>query len=805
MGNDEEGRRGSTLILVVVLGALLGLLAFGVAGVAETGGRGETHRRDASSLLYACEGAAELLRLEVVQHLERSGKPSGSWLGQVRADFSAPPGTSGVPGSPSAGSRTYASFPDVHAWIDRVADATEGQWLEVVGATLPAVGETSGDTRAAQSVRLRVNVGQPSIFDLAMLTETTNCMFCHLKIRGDVGSIAFFRPGWGKENQSGHPAIPSFTDGSRGSGAGSSIVGDVYIGTMGSRVSYGGQTHILKGPSDDADSRWQDNVLQSTARVNGVDVFDPTTYDAADPTTWQPGQLLSDYTGSKLPADTIGDDGVSDFPSFDPTDAMARAQAGGGSVWAGSATNDASDGSGVWVVPVGSAWSTGKVTPSDQSAFTSTGSVIDGNLVLIGTADNPIKLTGDVFVKGDVVIKGVVEGQGAIYAGRNIYVTGDITYKNLPATWPLENDAEAQAAVQAGGADELRLAARSNIVIGDWTYLDDAGEVQRLRDRQGEDYMNAQFALNDTVRYYDVDANGVSHELTHDPAQDKFFDDLGQEVTAERVLTVDATSEVSWNDEGFMPINQTRYDSIMAPGVVSADDTFEPWLTQGEYRELLGAETYDAMTWRVPGIPQTEAALREYEYGEGWMSSDAAGLKEPGAGAGVNRFDADALGPGLGMYMKAPWPGANGAATARVMETGGVTWDTQVTHIDAFLYANKRIAGKVDVGSLTVNGGMAARELGVLAPGISSIIESGAGSRAFPSRQGDAIPAAVTSYYAAPGDNAYGQTKRETYLWYDYRLRNGGFGFNLISAAGDMIFYSRGGATAPDPAKFQAR
>lgn len=799
---EKKDRRGSTLILVIVLGTLVGFLAFSLAGVAHSGGRAETHRRDTSDLRYRCEAVAELLRLEVVHHLDASGQPAGYWLGQLRADFASPPGTSGVPGSPSQGARTYASYPDVRAWIDRAAEPGQGLWIELVGATLDSVGSTAADHRAPQSVRLRVNVGQSSIFDLAMLTETTNCMFCHLRINGDVGSIAFFRPGWGKENQAGHPDLPAFNDGSRGSGSGSSIVGNVYIGNMGSKVTYGGQTHVLKGASDDADSDWRDNVLQNGAKVNGMDVFDPAGHDPNDTSTWRPGQLFEDYTGPKLPGDTIGDDGVSDFPSFDPADAMKRARAGGGSIWAGAAANDASDGSGTWVVPIGGDWSKDKVTP-ERAAFTSP--VIEGNLVLVGTKDNPIKLDGDVYVTGDVVIKGVVEGQGAIYSGRNVYVAGDITYKNVPQDWPLKNDAQAVQAVQQGGADELRIAARSNVVIGDWTYQGDDGQVQRLRDRQGQDYMSVQFALDDTVRHYALDQNGVSHELTFDSQRGKYLDDLGQEVPADRVHTVDSSRQASWQDKGYVPVAQDRYDAVMAPGVVKDDDTFDPWLSQTEFRQLLGTQQYDAMTWRMPGIDARDTAQLEYEYGPGWTGSDASGQKLPAPGKGVNRFDADALGADKGMYVKAPWPDGRGAAVARVMETGGVRWDTQVTHIDAFLYANKRIAGKVDVGSLTVNGGMAAREIGVLAPGVRTIVENGAGSSVFPRRQGDAIPTAVSSYFADPGKNAYGDSLRDTYLLYDFRLRNGGFGFNLISAAGDLILHSPEGRAAPDATIFGSR
>lgn len=53
---------------------------------------------------------------------------------------------------------------------------------------------------------------------------------------------------------------------------------------------------------------------------------------------------------------------------------------------------------------------------------------VDGNLVLKGTAANPILLQDDVYVNGDVVISGYVSGTGRIIARGNVYVVGDIKY-----------------------------------------------------------------------------------------------------------------------------------------------------------------------------------------------------------------------------------------------------------------------------------------------------------------------------------------------------------------------------------------
>ncbi|MEW6097326.1 MAG: Tad domain-containing protein [bacterium] len=95
-----------------------------------------------------------------------------------------------------------------------------------------------------------------------------------------------------------------------------------------------------------------------------------------------------------------------------------------------------------------------------------------GNIVLEGTSSNPIEIKGPVVVRGDVVIKGTVKGTGTIYAGRNIYIANDITYKNAPSSpRPASKDPEVvDGWVEANkDKDILGLAARENVIIGDYT------------------------------------------------------------------------------------------------------------------------------------------------------------------------------------------------------------------------------------------------------------------------------------------------------------------------------------------------
>jgi hypothetical protein len=90
------------------------------------------------------------------------------------------------------------------------------------------------------------------------------------------------------------------------------------------------------------------------------------------------------------------------------------------------------------------------------------------SIALMGTATNPIVLNGPVVVTGDVLIKGVVTGQGTIYAGRNVHIVGNITYQ-APPSWAKPDTDPAAADTHNDSKDFLALAAKGNVVIGDYT------------------------------------------------------------------------------------------------------------------------------------------------------------------------------------------------------------------------------------------------------------------------------------------------------------------------------------------------
>jgi len=99
-----------------------------------------------------------------------------------------------------------------------------------------------------------------------------------------------------------------------------------------------------------------------------------------------------------------------------------------------------------------------------------------GCLVLDGTS-KPIEIDGPVVVDSDVIIKGTVKGQGAIYSGRNIFIVGNLTYDKAPS-WAKPDTKPGQTVTQNESKDMLGLAAKGNIVLGNYASSDWLSNVE---------------------------------------------------------------------------------------------------------------------------------------------------------------------------------------------------------------------------------------------------------------------------------------------------------------------------------------
>lgn len=734
----RASRRGNALILVLIVASGLAVLSLVAAQLAVK--TSDTLREEARStqLQNELEAAIELFRLELVRTYAKSGQPASTW----------------VPSVPLDRRRAFAPYPDVVCWVSRAsAPNSPSQWLELTASTLPA-------SRVRQSVRQLINFDRSSIWDLAILCETTDCMACHLQVRGDWGTLFDnFRPGHDVER----------------SGIGTLALGRLYT-----------PKRVVRAQGEAAGGN----------KVNGAEFT---------------GGVEENSSSAKLPVDA--DTGEIALPRLKPGDIQAGIEAdmaAGRAVGLGeNATTPISPGSmaemyalphfkdqngngqpdpGEWVSfarnsdPLAGAGLTAGDAGSEAIGYRveKIPPVWDGNLVLVGTVDRPIVLNGDVFVTGDVVIKGYVTGKGTIYAGRNTYVAGDVVYKNPPSqmldvmrTGVGDPDQAAQADL-AGNTDELRLAARANLVLGDYVETS-GGKVLPIKDRQAADFFRLQFGFNPEApdqgkRYFtefkpDPDGAGPltavpSIEVKPDPSTPgtfRPFDWRPQDGGA----AIDG-SEVRLRD-GYEALRPSVLESV-------SNGKAHDWIGDDQYRNVLGTQQLDMNTYRgfIPSAPVSgdirswglspedeDQAKREEmlakelglpttilagdsdsfvewidDWNDGCVSCLAKGGRfsfDPDDPSGASWDSEEYQKPLVTVFKKGVMDeeGNVKGYTLRVLDERVQTYPDQTEVVDAFIYSNARIAGMTQTGTnLTVNGGMISGEIGLLAPGRRAVLDS---------------------------------------------------------------------------------
>ncbi len=585
---------------------------------------------------------------------------------------------------------------------------------EIMYIDIAATAETGS---GVQTVIRRINMGQSPIFDLAMLSKKTDCIYCHLQVNGDVGSLGDLRPGWGEENGGGI--------GSGGELGGSLVNGDTFI--------------AKKASQDDSD------LSTDPARINGA------TFN---------GSVAEDYAGNRLPQDKDGDNNP-DFPVINRAVALANAE---GTLSGGK----------IYTVALGGTLAS--IPASGNQA--SINKTYNGNVILEGTIDDPIVIDGDVYFDGDVIIKGYVQGRGGIYSGRNTYVAGNINYIDPPENCATKSNPDkcAEDAI-IDKKDELRLAARGNIIMGDYTEFNADGTQETWQERQAPDFFRSQFGLSD-MRCYDTQ---TSDELEFVGSDYKNIDG-----------TVIPYSNVECPSES--------YTYSMRPGKVNSDGSFSTWVSDDLYQGILGEEErkYDLWRYNVEQSSLTLTNVQEQFAKYNLSNTSLKDILDHGTGDFNLTDTTDAI------IGTAHWD--DGLDTIRVMIDEAFSYEKQITHLDAFIYANQRIAGKTFNAPLVINGGMIAQEIGVLAPGIERPWWAGdsrydflgntsyttnldCGKESFIENNfTDGIDLNLDGSVDSDDDSELSTLYQPDAvdcaltINYDYRLRNGGLGFNLISS-----------------------
>lgn len=731
-------------VLFVTTAVMLLAITFSIVATSER--RSTASSAETEIAIQLADAGTERARRTVIEAFNGTFLSIGNFLVQVAAGNV--PALAGV-------NTVDVDGRQVHWQVIGVSDpgSTYG-WIDVA-----ATADVGGS--ASQTVIRRIGFGASSTFNLAMLSETTDCMFCHLRVNGDVGNLIFMRPGWGSETSGG--GSPSQCSGGNGRGSGGNPAG---LGM--SRIN--GNVFAAQDVTNDC---------TTGNRLNGAEVS---------------GVIERFSTNASLPTDLDGD-GIADFPPIAREIAIENAL---GTIGGGAHS---------CVIPIGGTF--GGLASCGTGSYNGQ---VNGNLVLIGTQANPINIDGDFWVEGDVIISGYVQGLGGLYAGRNVYIAGDVqsvsppyrvnssgncvredgttvlTAAQLAATGFSANDACARRSIE-DNTDALRIAARGSIIIGDYAERDASGQLLPYSKRQSADFYRAQFGFDQNEqRWYDI-RNG--DELRRNSAN--------QYVNADGVV-------VSTANRRQLP----SYTASFHPGSINAAG-FHPWMTETQYHEILGTEVFDHNTWRW--------SFNSTDWTNGTNLANMmdslmrSGLSYEGARAVVNRkvnfnnynstqwtafrnrmtalgytlpaghttssgFNISGTGDGRiqttddnGNRADFHWSGND----LRVIFTGNREYETQVNRIDAFLYANQRIAGKTSMQAMSITGGLVARDLGILAPGRA--LENWVFGNTFPAINNNKATACSnpsSQYYV------YGSEDCALTVNYDHRLRNGGYGYNII-------------------------
>ncbi len=91
------------------------------------------------------------------------------------------------------------------------------------------------------------------------------------------------------------------------------------------------------------------------------------------------------------------------------------------------------------------------------------------NVYLRGTKDDPIQVHGKIIIRGNLIISGWITGQGAFYAGGNIYIPRGLHYVNPPSSPRPENntqEATEKWLTKNWNKDFIGFFARENIAVG---------------------------------------------------------------------------------------------------------------------------------------------------------------------------------------------------------------------------------------------------------------------------------------------------------------------------------------------------
>jgi hypothetical protein len=730
-----RSKKGATLFTVILLGVILAIIGASTFLVSSQLSNRTVQERGVTAAFQIADSASEFVRNEYIKDKNSSGLSTTEWLNLIAA------GTRKV----TTLDNTYNTDAGLTATIDPKAAASliklddrftntyrsrdsgnvivrarvfvsnpAGSFTVKATAVLP---DGSEQTVVKGFVTNDPDAKPPQF---GILTRNINCAFCHIQINGDTGALSHVRPGWDAKDSCVDVGYNERTGtsgeaGCTGDGALAGGVGSVENNAARGNTRIKGNLLGLQRFTDDTSIN---NTPTSTIvkNLNGVAITNP---DGGAPI------VTEKYSGDKFNAvkaagDLDGDGIGNDIPPvdlekarLDSKDKSLTVNPGGLVTPDQYANIDLAQSGlkgGMYRIPPDGTYS------ADLTQKTSLAeSEKSGTLILIGTKDDPINLPSSFYFDGDVIIKGYVSGQGNLTASRNVYIAGEVLYKNPAGASGSGNykelssaAAKTQAQEDAATKDSLRIYAGGNAILGDYTnqkdsatYTDALNTSNGLDNafRQPEVFIREQFGLDGTSET-DLSSQG-SYTISNAP---RFFKkDTGEELACVKGSggtecnkfktitggTVNASDTITKS-------SQNAYDYVIKPGNIQSDGSFKKSLTDKEFRNILGVQE---MTDKV-----TVRGASNYINANKVVNTDSTKITD------------DSI-PGVLYDYTSNNNAADKVANA---EKANTRIANQVERIDAYVYANRRIAGVVRGTNLLVNGGFVTKEFGVLATAVES-------------------------------------------------------------------------------------
>jgi hypothetical protein len=333
---------------------------------------------------------------------------------------------------------------------------------------------------------------------------------------------------------------------------------------------------VLHGtPGSDAFQQWRDMVFESTGRFDDNRTFGSVVRDVGGTRAWDrttvSGPISQTVLDSKPSSEVIMPD-LSDLNHYRTLSQNWR----DGKEFFLDGTPNPNYGRGasleVWDPDL-----------DDDGGWrrVDTNGVVTGSAIIIGTPSRPIRIRGPVTFTQDVVIKGSVQGQGTIYAGRNVHIVGSVRYTNGP-------DFRLPEAVNER-RDFLGLAARGSVIMGNPSTFGNPYPLAYMTPR------NPPTKMVGTVGRYDQDGNWIP------PFNAMEIDSTGRR----RFQSTFSNAAINSIAEGVNQIDAILYSNFVGGGNVG---------TGGGGIVLNGtiiARDEAIVTWSLPVIMNYDNRIRE--------------------------------------------------------------------------------------------------------------------------------------------------------------------------------------------------